>query len=190
MATLVLIYLFCLVFGLSYAIISALLGGHGGETGGVEATGHDMGHELSDGEVSFSPFSPIVISSFIAAFGAGGLISYYAFRISGFLNVFAALCCGIVVGTCVFYIFYHIFKVTQSTSEAHVADMKGVIGEVITPIASNGLGEVAYIMRGSRYTAPAQSTDGKAISRNKAVQIKQVVGSTLIVEEMDLTDKP
>jgi membrane-bound ClpP family serine protease len=187
MATLVLIYLFCLVFGLAYAIISALLGGHGGEVHGVDIGSHDIGHELSQGEVTFSPFSPIVIASFIAAFGAGGLIAYYAFHIAGFFNVLIALLSGIVVGACVFYFFYNVFKVTQSSSEARVADLKGLTAEVITPIAANGLGEVAYVLRGSRYTSPAQSADNSAIARNKTVKIQRIVGSTVIVEILDET---
>lgn len=188
MATLILIYIFCVILGLAYALIGTLLGHSGMDTGGHDFGGHDMGHDLSSGEVSFSPFSPIVISSFIASFGAGGLVARYAFEITGIFNVLVALIAGIIVGACVFYFFLKVFRATQSSSEARVSDLAGMTAEVITPIADSGLGEIAYILRGSRYTSPAKSQDGTAISKMKAVRIIKIVGSTAVVEP--LKDEP
>ena len=177
MTTLALLYLFCLLVGLIYSVISVVLGGH--HFGG----GHELGQEVSAGEVSFSPLSPMVIASFITAFGAGGLISHYALKVSGVPSVLIALLAGLVVGAVAFYVFYSIFAVTQSSSEAQASALLGVIGEVITPISQHGLGEIAYIIRGSRYTAPAKSARGNLIERNQSVKIINVVGSTLVVEE-------
>ena len=178
MTTLALFYLFFLLVGLVYSVISVILGGHHFSGGG-----HDIGQEASGGEVSFSPLSPMVIASFITAFGAGGLISHYALKVPGVLSVLIALFVGLIVGAVVFYVFYTIFAVTQSSSEAQASALLGVIGEVITPISQHGLGEIAYIIRGSRYTAPAKSARGNLIERNQSVKIVSVVGSTLVVEE-------
>ncbi len=186
MTTLALFYLFCLLVGLVYSVISVILGGHHMEFGGHDVGGHLGGHEGVHGpssEMTFSPWSPVVIASFITAFGAGGLLSYNVFDITGILSILIGLLFGFVAGTITFYIFYNIFKITQSSSEAVVGDLVGMMAEVITPIAQNGLGEIAYIMKGSRYTAPAKSASGTFIERNKSVKIVNIVGSTMMVEE-------
>jgi membrane protein implicated in regulation of membrane protease activity len=162
MSTLALFYLFCLLVGLVYSVISVILGGHHIEFGGHEMGGHAGGHG-TNGEMTFSPWSPVVIASFITAFGAGGLISYNVFDITGIPSILIGLLFGLVTGVIVFYIFYSIFKVTQSSSEAIVGDLVGSMAEVITPISQNGLGEIAYIIKGSRYTAPAKSANGSLI---------------------------
>jgi len=184
-----LFYLFCLMVGLVYSIITVILGGHHIDAGGHDIGGHDMNQELTGGEVAFSPWSPVVIATFITAFGAGGIISYYVFNIIGIPSILIGLLFGIAAGAVVFFIFYNIFKYTQSSSEAQVGALAGTIAEVITPIAQNGLGEVAYIIRGSRYVAPAKSVSGNAITRNKPVKIVNVVGSTMLVEESTETQK-
>lgn len=184
MSTLALFYLFCLLVGLVYSVISVILGGHHLEFGGHDVGGHVGAHHGGSGsEMNFSPWSPVVIASFITIFGAGGLLSYYVFNITGIPSIFIGLVLGLVAGTITFYIFYTMFKYTQSSSEAQAADLVGMIAEVITPIAQNGLGEIAYITRGSRYTAPAKSASGNLIERNKSVKIVNVVGSTMMVEE-------
>ena len=52
----------------------------------------------------------------------------------------------------------------------------------ITPIPANGVGEIAYVNGGSRYTAPARSLDGLEIANGKAVKIARIVGSQFYVE--------
>jgi hypothetical protein len=47
-----------------------------------------------------------------------------------------------------------------------------------------GLGEVAYVLRGSRYTNPAKTVDGKELPVNTLVKIVNQVGTTFIVQKI------
>src|SRR5579862_1570145 len=98
MSTLALFYLFCLLVGLVYSVISVILGGHHLDFGEHDVGGHVGGHggvhHGSGSEMNFSPWSPVVIASFITAFGAGGLISYQVFDITGILSILIGLLFG------------------------------------------------------------------------------------------------
>ena len=58
----------------------------------------------------------------------------------------------------------------------------GITATIITPIPENGVGEIAYVNGGSRYTAPARSIGGKPIGNGAAVKIARIVGSQFYVE--------
>jgi membrane-bound ClpP family serine protease len=53
---------------------------------------------------------------------------------------------------------------------------------VITPIPKDGLGEVAALVGGQRYTAPAREAQGREVPRGAQVRVLKMVGSTLLVE--------
>ena len=179
------LYFFCLLVGLIYAIIATILGGHHFDFGGghdIAVGGHDVGTEMSGGEVQFSPLSPVVIATFITSFGAMGLISLFALKISPLLSVLVSVVVALAIAAVVFMAFAKLFSVTQSSSEAQIGELIGTIGEVTTPISATGLGEVAYVQRGSRYSSPAKSVDGNPIDRNASVKIVKVVGNTIYVQ--------
>ena len=93
-------YLLCLVGGLAYAAISAILHavgvGHSGDVSG----GHDVGGgEVSgDSSVHFSPLSPVTITMFITSFGAGGIVSLHVFKIEGLGSLGVATLSGTSFG--------------------------------------------------------------------------------------------
>jgi hypothetical protein len=49
--------------------------------------------------------------------------------------------------------------------------------EVITPIPEGGVGEIAYVQAGSRYSAPAREEQGRPVASGAVVRITRVVGS-------------
>jgi membrane protein implicated in regulation of membrane protease activity len=75
-----------------------------------------------------------------------------------------------------------VFRHTQSSSESKVGKLVGTEANVITPIAENGVGEIAYVVGGSRYTAAARAEKGTAIASGRAVKITRVVGTQFYVE--------
>jgi membrane protein implicated in regulation of membrane protease activity len=179
------IYAICLVVGLLFTLISAIAGhffggDHGGDvgTGGHAEAGFD-----NTGLPGISFFSPTVLASFMTAFGAFGLIFS---KIDATASVWASaplsLACGGIVAAGVFWLFNSMFKKTQSSSESRVASLVGLTASIATPIPENGVGEIAYIQGGSRYTAPARSEKGVAISAGQPVKITRIIGTQFYVE--------
>jgi membrane protein implicated in regulation of membrane protease activity len=185
--------LICLCVGLFYGFFAglfSLIGGHfgGGDHGG-EAPGHtgtevdQMGHQpgTADSGFHFSPFSPVVVSIFMVSFGGTGLatIQMFDWRL-GSLAVAAPS--GFVMAAMTFAFFNKVFKATQSSSEPSIQELVGKEAEVITPIPADGLGEIAYVRRGSRFTASARAEGGVAIPNRSVVTIVRIVGNTYYVK--------
>ena len=63
-----------------------------------------------------------------------------------------------------------------------VATLVGYSASIITPIPENGVGEIAYVQGGSRYTAPARSESNEIVASGRTVKIKRIVGSQVFVE--------
>ena len=84
---------------------------------------------------------------------------------------------GALVAWLVLLLFNAMFKRTQSSSESHLATVVGLPASIITPIPENGVGEIAYVQAGTRYTAPARETQGRAVANGRAVRITRSGGN-------------
>ena len=182
------IYTACLALGLLFAIVSAfaghLFGGHDGVdvgTGGHAEAGYD--HSGVPG-VSF--FSPTVLACFVTAFGACGLIlSHIESTRSVWISAPISAAAGGGMAFIALLLFNWMFSKTQSSSESHVASLTGQPASIITPIPANGVGEIAYVQGGSRYTAPARTETGAPVAAGKPVRITRIVGTQYYVEVMN-----
>lgn len=182
------IYLFCLIVGVVFTFMSVVVGHFlGGHEGHVDGSG---GHAEAGADSSDMPgvsiFSPTVIAGFITAFGGFGIIFSDIQAtdkpvISAPLSVVAAL----VAASGLYKVLSALFTHTQGSSESHIASLVGTDASVITPIPENGVGEIAYVVRGSRYTAPARVETGLAVPGGRSVKIKRVVGTQFYVELTD-----
>jgi membrane protein implicated in regulation of membrane protease activity len=184
-----LFYAVCLIGGLLFTIISAVVGHFfdGGHDGGAVGTGGhaEAGFDHS-GVPGISFFSPVVLASFITAFGGFGILfsdikGTSSVWLSAPLSIVGALCVSAVV----LAIFNAIFRRTQSSSESHVALLVGMPASLTTSIPENGVGEIAYVQGDTRYTAPARSEKGRAIAVGQSVRITRVVGPQFFVEPIN-----
>jgi membrane protein implicated in regulation of membrane protease activity len=182
------IYTACLALGLLFAIISAfaghLFGGHDG--GDVGTGGHaEAGYDHS-GVPGISFFSPTVLACFVTAFGACGIIlTHIESTRSVWVSAPISAVAGAAMALLALLLFNWMFSKTQSSSESHVASLTGQAAAIITPIPANGVGEIAYVQGGCRYTAPARTETGVAVPAGKPVRITRVVGSQYYVEVLN-----
>jgi membrane protein implicated in regulation of membrane protease activity len=180
------VYTACLALGLLFTIISAVaghfFGGHDGG-GDVGTGGHaEAGYDHS-GLPGVSFFSPTVLSCFVTAFGACGLIlSRIEATRSVWVSAPLSALAGVLMAGIAFLLFNAMFKATQSSSESQVASLLGQTASTVSPIPANGVGEIAYVQGGSRYTAPARTEDGKEVPAGKPVRITRIVGTQYYVE--------
>ena len=88
---------------------------------------------------------------------------------------------GLGIAALLFWMLRAIFRRTQGSSEGRVGLLTGHLAAVISPIPAGGVGEIAYVQGGSRYSAPARAEDGTAIPTGTTVQITRVVGTQFFV---------
>ncbi|HKI69724.1 MAG TPA: NfeD family protein, partial [Verrucomicrobiae bacterium] len=128
-------------------------------------------------------FSPTIMASFVTAFGGFGLIfsQFHATSktvVSAPLSIF----CALLIAGGLYRFLITVFRHTQSSSESHVARLIGTEASVVTPIPENGVGEIAYVVGGTRYTAPARLEKGGTIATGQVVRITRIVGPQYFVE--------
>jgi len=179
-------FFLCMLAGLIYAVITAVMGGvfSGADSAPDLDISTDAPGDYSSlgGEVQFSPISPTIIAVFITTFGASGLVCTEGMQLSAFPAVSISSAVGLGSSGVAYLLFRYIYQRTQGSSEAKVAKMVGLTAEVITPVEVDKAGEIAYVQMGTRYTASAKSIDGQLIGRNTVVKIVRVVGATCYVQ--------
>jgi len=203
------VYLILFLIGLGFAIISFIMSGLGHFGTGHEAdmSGHDVGtgshdidisgndmnigdhsldihtHDGSSG-IHLSPVSPITIAMFVTAFGGVGFILHQLPGGSLIFSIPLALISGFGIAAGAFYVLYKIFSIAQADSNYSRESVLDLEAEVITTIPADGVGEIAYTAKGSRYSTPARSEEGKAIAKHKIVSMTKVVGNIFYVKEI------
>ena len=179
-----LIYLGCLGAGLVFTILTAVLGHFFG--GGHEHFDGSGGHAEAGADASDAPgvsaMSPTILSSFVTAFGGFGIIFHQipATR-NPLISAPLAVMGGTLVASGVLALLRELFRRTQSSSESHVGTLAGTVATIITPIPAGGVGEIAYVQGGTRYTAPAREETGQPVASGHPVTITRIVGSQFFV---------
>lgn len=140
---------------------------------------HDV--SFDHGSVGVSPLSPITIASFVTSFGGLGLIGTQLLSIPDTISLFFATVGAAVIAGGMFLFYSRVLVAGEGSSAIRMGDVGGRKAEVIIPIPKDGLGQVAFVARGTRATWGARSVDGKPVPRGTIVTIQAVTGSTVIV---------
>ena len=174
------------LLGLGFAVISGLLAGvfSGSAEAHVDVGGHhmDMGQGV-EGHVHFPILSPVTLSMAAVAFGGGGLILMKVFLWPPLMHMGGALICATLTALIVAYLLYKLFSVTQASSHGTSEEAVGLPAEVTVALPHQGLGEIAFVLRGTRMLNPAQSADGKELPPGTPVRIIKLVGNNYIVKK-------
>jgi len=176
------VYLACFTAGLVFSAIAGFFGhfGHGGDVTGA----HGMAEGGADGsdQPGVSAFSPIVIACFLTVFGAFGLVfTQIKATASPVISAPLAVLGAFLIASAMLQVLCKIVQHTQGSSESKIGTLVGLVGDIITPIPEGGVGEIAYVQNGTRYTAPARETNGQRISSGKAAKIVKIVGTQFYV---------
>jgi membrane protein implicated in regulation of membrane protease activity len=169
--------------GFVFVLGSAVFGHVFGDHGHVDGSG---GHAETGADSSDAPgvslFSPIVMAALVTAFGAFGLIlSQFKATESPLVSAPLSFVGALIVSLAMVGVLQKIVRASDSSSESRVATLVGLIATVVTPIPADGVGEIAYVQAGSRYTAPAREQSGKPVASGAAVTITRIVGSQFYV---------
>ena len=171
-----LLYAVCFGVGLLFTMVTAVFG---------EMFSHDV-HVGGSHMPGTSFLSPMTLAVFVTAFGGLGLIFH---RIeatqSPWVSASLALFGALAIAALVVSILRTIFRHTQSSSESKVDGLAGLRATILTPIPANGVGEIAYVDSGTRYTAPAREETGRPVATGQTVKITRVVASQFYVTGPD-----
>ncbi len=172
--------------------------GHGGvDAGGgdVDAGAGDIGHDVTHdtGQIvdatderrrAFSAFSPTIVSSFMTGFGVVGLVLQRGYQWDQG-SLLPAAGGGLVFAYVLMAVFNKLAAAASGSSHAMVRELIGAQAEVTTPIGADAPGEIAFVVKGSRFSRSALSADGQAIGRGQKVTIEAIEGNKTYVLKTD-----
>ena len=158
-------YWAALGLGGTVLIGSLLMGGLGGDAYGdshVEAgSDHDVGHDSShhDSGARSAPgiLSPMMLAFFLVCFALVGLMLTEWQSHWGSASLMPAAGAGIAVSLVLRKAVGVIYAGADGGNEPRPGDEIGLEAEVLSAIGGNGLGTIAYVVRGMRYTRAAKS---------------------------------
>ncbi len=184
-------YFICLLIGLVFSVLSFIFsGGFEATVDADTGTGLDMdadgdiaGGDAGVGDVHFPLFSPVVIATFVAAFGAGGIIGMKVFALVPAMSLLVAMGFGVGIGLLAGFVVMKIYKHLQSNAITTAQSLVGSLAEVIEPIPAESVGEILFSGKSQRMSGPARSEEKKDIKRHAMVTITKVVGGLYIVRE-------
>ena len=170
-----LFYFACLLFGFLFALIGAIFGELGSHLhlGVGDQTG--MGHGarcrprhrprrrgIAGGpRAGSSVFNSLTVTTFVG-FSRDCRPDLRLGLQTGPLESLAfSLPVAVVLAACEFLLYVKVFVKAQASSEATLSEVLGCEAEVLASIPGDRVGQIAYVMKGSRYTAPAASADQK-----------------------------
>lgn len=171
------LYFGMLAAGLAFALGTLLLSG----AGDADADGGDVDTDVDAGGGDLRIFSPVTLATFMAVFGAVGLIASIGFGVDARLSLLIAGLVAAVFSLIVAYVYGRVLVEMHGSTDLRQADMIGIDAMVITPIPVNGLGEVMFEVNEERITRPARAFDNGAIARGASVVVEQVSGVQVVV---------
>lgn len=145
-----------------------------------EVTAHDITVEHGDVDAGGpSVFSVRIMSSFLTAFGVGGVVARY-YGLSHPASSGAGIVAGIVMAGLV-YQFARILYSQQASSELKITTLVGKTAEVSVGIPAGGVGQIALTAGGERSEHIARAAGGAALPRGTEVVITALRGDSVIV---------
>lgn len=204
---LTLTYAVLAVLGCGYVLLAAFLGhvgdsfdaghadgdgggmgdahGDGGDGGayGIDSSGH-ASSSAGDGagaSFAFPFFSPLAIATMFGAIGAYGLITKVGLQVGDIPSLAISVPASIVTAYVVTYLAWRLVVSSTGSSQIKNRDLIGADAEVLTPIPAGGVGEVAAMVNGQRFTSSARDEAGGTIARGTHVTVVKVIGATMVV---------
>ena len=150
--------------------------------GDVFGGDHDLGHDggLGAGDHGGpSIFSVRIMSSFLTAFGVGGVLARY-YGLSHVAASGVGIALGVVMSSLVLQ-FAKLLYSQQASTEVRMSTLVGRSAEVSVSIPSGGVGQVALSVGGERSEHIARSRSGDAVPRGTEVVITGLRGDSVVV---------
>lgn len=181
-------YLLCFGIGLTFSIVSFLMGGirshihfpHGGPVHHGEGIGHAIGsHGPRTGAVGgravrggqISPFNSFTVMIFLAWFGGTGYLLTHYYDVWFWSGLGFAILSGLVGGAIVYGFLSKILVSGDENLDPADYEMVGVLGHIASSIREGGTGEIIYSQAGTRRVCGARSETGQAIAKGVEVVV-------------------
>ena len=170
----------CFFAGIGLTLVSVILGQFFDFLG---VGGLDLGDISLDIGL---PLSPMVYVLFATVCGGMGLI---LLKVCSWIPIAGIVVLSILVAAIIAISFFKGIIVplrkAQNTSAPAQEELIGVLAKVQESIPAQGYGEIAYVVNGNSFIAPAKTTDGHEIKKGTEVSICWIEQYVFYVTELE-----
>lgn len=164
------LYAICVAIGLLYALSLLLFS---------DIVGHWLGH------VEILVLQPVTIVSGITAFGGCGLLLTQTTSFSPGAIMLLAVLCGLAIAVLSYFVWVEPMEKAEVTIGYSMQELAGKVGEVLTTIPANGVGEVLVTQVSGRSSHMAESMTNEPILEGTKVIILEVRDHVLYVARLE-----
>ena len=142
----------------------------------TDALDLDVDLDIDSDGLDVPSVSGFAIASFLASFGAIGLVTKVGMGRAAVPSALSALIAGVVLGVGAQALFIYVLSPTKSSHFSLADDAIGRRADVIVSIPEGGVGKIAFDNPSGRVTLGARSTSKEPIRSGQAVIVEKVVG--------------
>ncbi|TCS96738.1 NfeD family protein [Hazenella coriacea] len=148
----------CFLIGIGYVLLLVLVG------------------EIFHGLFSFDlpMLQPVTIMGALTLFGASGIIASQIYQLTPINTLLIASGVAILSFILLYVLFVRTTETAENSTGFQYQDLIGKTAEVITPIPSDGYGEILLVTSGGRTAQIAASEDGSSIPQGTQVKVQKV----------------
>lgn len=162
------LYLGCIVIGLVFTLWTLLVGNH-------------LGHW----HLEIPVLQPVTLISGLTAFGGCGLLFTRWLSFSPELTLLLSAVGGVIIAILSYFFWVKPMEHAETTTGFSVGELQGKLGEVLTTIPQDGLGEVLITMVNGRSNHMAASFSREPIREGSRVVVVEVRDHVLYVDRFD-----
>jgi membrane protein implicated in regulation of membrane protease activity len=181
------IYLICFWVGLILTLAISLFGGHGGSHSfhvEVDMDGpanHVQGH-------GHSVFNLSTILAFLTGFGGTGYLLLKTKGYSGLLILLIAIVVGFLIALALFIFLSKVLLRDENVMKEADYQIAGTLGTITVSAASNGIGEMKYILEGTTRSLGVKQQNGEPLLKGTKVVVLSVDKGIAIVTAFENSD--
>jgi len=164
------LYAVCIGIGLVYALCMLLFS---------DIIGHWMGH------IEIPILQPVTLVSGVTAFGGSGLLLSQASSFSSVTIILLAAAGGAAIAILSYFVWVEPMERAETTVGYSIQELVGQVGEVLTTIPAEGVGEVLLTMVSGRSNHMAASFTNSPIPEGAQVIILEVRDHVLYVDRLE-----
>ncbi|OCT15933.1 hypothetical protein A8709_09935 [Paenibacillus pectinilyticus] len=161
------LFMVCFFVGLILTLLITLFGVDSfelhGDAGGAQGHGHVHGGP--------SVFNMSSLLAGVTVFGGMGYVLNKVGMTSALLVLLIAIAAGLVMGWLFFLLYAKvIYKHDDSMKESDF-QLSGQLGKLTVPIIGEGIGEMVYVLQGTKRSISVRSENGESIAKGTKVVI-------------------
>ncbi|RTE11813.1 hypothetical protein [Paenibacillus whitsoniae] len=159
-------FLVCFIAGLLLTVLITLFG--------VDSLDFGTDMHAAHGHGGHSGFNLPTLLAGITVFGGVGYLLAAFGPWSLILVIVVAAAAGVGVGWLFFLLYVKVLYKHDDTMLESEFDLSGQLGEITVPMAGSGIGEMVYVLHGTKRSISVRSEHGEPIAKGAKVMVVQM----------------